>query len=171
MLGYNDDLLLNAIAGVLEHMDECMAIFAPNANSYRRLQPNMFVPMHASWGWDNRTVAVRVPASGEEDKRIEHRLSGADVNPYLTVSVLLASILDGIENNLVPPAPIDGDATQLDLPTLPSSWDSALHAFSASEFMQNSFGEELCKVYLANKKHEQERFSAQVSPLEYQWYR
>lgn len=171
MLGYNDDLLLNAIAGVLEHMDECMAIFAPNANSYRRLQPNMFVPMHASWGWDNRTVAVRVPASGEEDKRIEHRLSGADVNPYLTVSVLLASILDGIENNLVPPAPIDGDATQLDLPTLPSSWDSALHTFSESEFMQNSFGEELCKVYLANKKHEQERFSAQVSPLEYQWYR
>lgn len=171
VFGYNEDLLFNAIAGVLEHMDACIAIFAPNANSYRRLQPNMFVPIHASWGWDNRTVAVRVPASGTEDKRIEHRLSGADVNPYLAVSVLLASILDGIENKLTPPAPIEGDASLLDLSPLPNSWDSALQVFSASEFMQNSFGEEFCKIYLANKKHEQERFSAQVSPLEYQWYR
>lgn len=171
VLGSNEKLLLNAIAGVLEHMDECMAVFAPNANSYRRLQPNMFVPLHASWGWDNRTVAVRVPASGVEDKRIEHRLSGADVNPYLIVAVLLASIIDGIENNRTPPAPIEGDASLLELPSLPNSWDSALQAFSESKFLRSSFGEEFCKVYLANKMHEQERFSAQVSPLEYQWYR
>ncbi|KFA98019.1 glutamine synthetase family protein [Vibrio sp. ER1A] len=171
VFGENEELLLNAIAGVLAHLEDSMAIFAPNANSYRRLQPNMFVPLHATWGWDNRTVAVRIPASGTEDKRIEHRLSGADVNPYLTVAVLLASIIDGIENKLTPPAPIEGDATLLELPMLPISWDMSLHEFENSQFMKSSFGEEFCKVYLANKKHEQARFSAQVSPLEYQWYK
>lgn len=171
VFGENEQLLLNAIAGVLAHLEDSMAIFAPNANSYRRLQPNMFVPLHATWGWDNRTVAVRVPASGIADKRIEHRLSGADVNPYLTVAVLLASILDGLENELTPPAPIEGDASLLELPMLPISWDMSLHEFENSQFMKNSFGEEFCKVYLANKKHEQARFSAQVSPLEYKWYK
>lgn len=171
VFGEDESVLLNAIAGVLAHLEDSMAIFAPNANSYRRLQPNMFVPLHATWGWDNRTVAVRVPASGQSDKRIEHRLSGADVNPYLTVAVLLASILDGIENKLTPPEPIEGDATLLELPMLPISWDMSLHEFANSQFMKRSFGEEFCKVYLANKKHEQARFSAQVSPLEYQWYK
>ncbi|WP_315973194.1 glutamine synthetase family protein [Vibrio rarus] len=171
IFGDNEDVLLNAIAGVLAHLEDSMAIFAPNANSYRRLQPNMFVPLHATWGWDNRTVAVRVPASGKADKRIEHRLSGADVNPYLTVAVLLASILDGIDNKLIPPAPIEGDASLLELPMLPISWDMSLHEFAHSQFMQRSFGDEFCKVYLANKQHEQARFSAQVSPLEYQWYK
>jgi glutamine synthetase len=171
IFGEDESILLNAIAGVLAHLEDSMAIFAPNANSYRRLQPNMFVPLHATWGWDNRTVAVRVPASGQSDKRIEHRLSGADVNPYLTVAVLLASILDGIENKLTPPEPIEGDASLLELPMLPISWDMSLHEFANSQFMKRSFGEEFCKVYLANKKHEQARFSAQVSPLEYQWYK
>lgn len=171
VFGEDESILLNAIAGVLAHLEDSMAIFAPNANSYRRLQPNMFVPLHATWGWDNRTVAVRVPASGQSDKRIEHRLSGADVNPYLTVAVLLASILDGIENKLTPPDPIEGDASLLELPMLPISWDMSLHEFANSQFMKRSFGEEFCKVYLANKKHEQARFSAQVSPLEYQWYK
>ncbi|NAX23588.1 glutamine synthetase [Vibrio sp. V39_P1S14PM300] len=170
VFGSDEKQLLHAVAGTLNHLEECMAVFAPNANSYRRLQPNMFVPLHATWGWDNRTVAVRIPASGESDKRIEHRLSGADVNPYLTVAVLLASILDGIKQQSQAPEPIDGDATLLDLPSLPISWDGALQAFAASEFLRKSLGEEFCKVYLAAKKHEQERFSAQVSPLEYQWY-
>ncbi len=171
IFGKDKNSLLHAVAGLLTHLDESMAIFAPNANSYRRLQPNMFVPLHATWGWDNRTVAVRVPASEKHDRRIEHRLSGADVNPYLTASIILVSILDGLEKQQLPPAPIEGDASLVELPHLPISWDAALHHFEQSSFLQQQFGEEFCKVYLANKKHEQERFSAQVSPLEYQWYK
>jgi len=167
----DQNTLLHAIAGILNHMDESMAVLAPNANSYRRLQPNMFVPLQTTWGWDNRTVAVRVPASESSNRRIEHRLSGADVNPYLTTAVILASILDGIERQQLPPAPIEGDATLVDAPSVPTSWAAALELFDQSSFFKEAFGEAFCKIYLANKQHEQEHFSAQVSPLEYQWYK
>lgn len=167
----DQNTLLHAIAGILNHMDESMAVLAPNANSYRRLQPNMFVPLQTTWGWDNRTVAVRVPASESSNRRIEHRLSGADVNPYLTTAVILASILDGIERQQLPPAPIEGDATLVDAPSVPTSWAAALELFDQSSFFKEVFGEAFCKIYLANKQHEQEHFSAQVSPLEYQWYK
>lgn len=165
------DNLLHAIAGILDHMDESMAILAPNANSYRRLQPNMFVPLHATWGWDNRTVAVRVPASESHNTRIEHRLAGADVNPYLTCAVILASIWQGLANKQLPPAPIEGDASLIDAPLMPTSWQAALSRFEQSAFFKSELGEAFCRIYLANKQHEQEHFSAQVSPLEYQWYK
>lgn len=167
----DQNTLLHAIAGILDHMDESMAVLAPNANSYRRLQPNMFVPLQMTWGWDNRTVAVRVPAGENSNRRIEHRLAGADVNPYLTTAVILASMLDGIEKQQLPPAPIEGDATLVDAPTVPTSWQAALELFDQSLFLKEQLGEQFCKIYLANKQHEQEHFSAQVSPLEYQWYK
>ena len=72
-----------AIAGLLATMADGMAIFAPNANSYRRMKPEAYVPMHATWGYNNRGVAVRVPVSGPDDRRLEHRVAGADANPYL----------------------------------------------------------------------------------------
>jgi glutamine synthetase len=81
-----------------------MLLFAPNLNSYRRFQRGTHAPLAPSWGYENRTVAVRVPADEAHATRIEHRVAGADANPYLVVAAILAGILHGIENDLEAPA-------------------------------------------------------------------
>ncbi|MGH6885685.1 MAG: glutamine synthetase family protein, partial [Geminicoccales bacterium] len=105
-----NDALKQAVAGLLDTMPDGMAIFAPNANSYRRLRPELYVPMNATWGYNNRGVAVRVPVSGAADRRLEHRVAGADANPYLVAAAMLAGMLHGVEGRLVPPAPLAGNA-------------------------------------------------------------
>ncbi|MFM2480639.1 glutamine synthetase family protein [Celerinatantimonas sp. YJH-8] len=163
-------LLKQAIAGLLAHLPDTMAILAPNANSYRRFQPDMFVPMKPCWGWDNRTVAVRIPAGSEENTRIEHRVAGADANPYLLCAALLASIESGIRQDLMPPDPVSGNAAELPGELLPNTWSQALQLFSESELLSQALGKDFCQVYAATKLAEMQRFDAQVSPLEYQWY-
>jgi glutamine synthetase len=90
------DTLRHAIGGLGEMMEECMAIFAPNANSYRRFAPNAFVASTPSWGENHRSVALRIPLSSDANKRLEHRVAGADSNPYLVVAAVLAGIHHGI---------------------------------------------------------------------------
>ncbi|MFG1489662.1 glutamine synthetase, partial [Oceanospirillum sp. HFRX-1_2] len=104
------DLLRHAIAGLMETMADSMLIFAPHLNSYRRFAAGAHAPTFASWGYENRTVALRVPESEPVARRIEHRVSGADANPYLVLASVLAGALYGIENKLQPPSPIEGDA-------------------------------------------------------------
>jgi glutamine synthetase len=130
-----NDTLKQAAAGLLETMGDGMAIFAPNANSYRRLRPELYVPMNATWGYNNRGVAVRVPVSGAVDRRIEHRVSGADANPYLVAAAVLAGMLHGIERRLVPPAPLVGNAytQRLTAPKLPGDGPTALTRFPARQ--------------------------------------
>ncbi|MHA2940430.1 glutamine synthetase family protein [Vibrio sp. RC27] len=165
------DLFSHAIAGILAYMPETMAVIAPNANSYRRFQPNMFVSMQPNWGWDNRTVALRVPSDSEENLRLEHRIAGADCNPYLVVSVILATMREGIEKSMTPPEPIAGNAYDLaEENPFPLSWPQALERFETSELLRRSLTSEFCHVYLENRKSEQLAFAAKVSPLEYQWY-
>ena len=89
--------LRRAIGGLQATIDEAMAIFAPNPNSYRRFTPGAFAPAGRSWGYDHREVALRVPASTEDNRRVEHRIAGADANPYLVLAVILAAALEGIE--------------------------------------------------------------------------
>ncbi len=105
-----NDLLKQAAAGLLETMADGMAVFAPNANSYRRMRPETYVPMHATWGYNNRGAAVRVPVSGAADRRVEHRVSGADANPYLVAAAVLAGMLHGIDRKLVRPAGARGQS-------------------------------------------------------------
>ncbi|MFT5131823.1 MAG: glutamine synthetase, partial [Gammaproteobacteria bacterium] len=88
----------HAIGGLQRSMADAMAIFAPNANSYRRLQPNSFVPLSPHWGYNHRGVALRIPVSDSRNMRIEHRVAGADANPYLVMAALLAGIHYGISN-------------------------------------------------------------------------
>jgi hypothetical protein len=98
------DTLRHAVGGLLATMPEAMAIFAPNANSYRRLRPGTYAPVKGLWGGDNRTVPLRIPGGGEESVRIEHRVAGADANPYLVVATVLAGIHHGIANSIAPRA-------------------------------------------------------------------
>lgn len=162
--------LKQAIAGVLELMPASMAIFAPNINSFRRFQPGLYVPMAPSWGYDNRSVAVRIPSGPNAARRIEHRVAGADANPYLMLATLLASIMHGLKNELTPPEAISGNAyEQLD-PTLTNSWHQALDLFADCEVLAEALGRGFHHVYHANRLAERDQTMQTVSPLEYDWY-
>ena len=167
-----NDALKHAAAGLLETMADGMAIFAPNANSYRRFRPEFYVPMNATWGYNNRGVAVRVPVSDPVDRRVEHRVAGADANPYLVAAVVLAGMLYGIERKLAPPPPLVGNAytQRLTAPRLPSDWASALVRFGASGFLREYFGERFVKLYELARRGEMQDFNSRITALDYAWY-
>ncbi|MCV6588755.1 MAG: glutamine synthetase family protein [Marinobacterium sp.] len=168
---YGSLMLQQAVAGLLDLLPESMALFAPNANSFRRFQPGSYVPMNRSWGVDNRTVAVRIPAGNPVARRLEHRVSGADANPYLLVAALLASIWHGINRQLQPPAPVvEGDACAEHPPCLPDGWGEALHCFADSQWLPEYLGADFCRIYYANRNGERLRFNQHISRLEYDWY-
>ncbi|MBM5812765.1 MAG: glutamine synthetase [Gammaproteobacteria bacterium] len=165
-------LLRQAAAGMLATMAEGMAVFAPNANSYRRLRPQAYVPLHATWGHNNRGVAVRVPVSDVANRRLEHRVAGADANPYLLAAVVLAGMLHGLERQLEPPAPFTGNAyTQVGAaPPLPTDWPTALARFGASAVLREYLGAKFVRLYETTRRGEMEDFAAQLTPLEFAWY-
>jgi glutamine synthetase len=164
------ETLHRAIAGLLELMPASMAICAPNLNSFRRFQPGLYVPMTPTWGFDNRSVALRIPSGDNAARRIEHRVAGADVNPYLLLAVLLAGIEHGIEKRLAPPAPVQGNAYEQFEPTLTNSWHEALGLLEASEPLKAALGEAFLHVFLANRRAERDLAMQTVSRLEYGWY-
>lgn len=163
-------LLHHAIAGCLNHMADSVAIFAPSYNAYRRFQKGSHAPTSPSWGYENRTVAVRVPAGNHAARRLEHRVSGADANPYLLFAVLLASMLDGIENELKPSKPISGDGYAQEKTPLPVYMQDALTAFSESDFIRSALGGELQRIFTLTKQQEIEEFRRRITALEYQSY-
>jgi glutamine synthetase len=163
-------LLHNAIGGCLLNMADSVAIFAPSFNGYRRFQPGAHAPTFPSWGYENRTVAVRVPAGSQTARRLEHRVAGADANPYLVFAVLLSAMLDGIEQNISPGDPITGDGYTQEKTTLPVYMPDAVKLFSESDFIRNSLGEELQRIFTLTKQQEMEEFRRRITLLEYQSY-
>jgi len=167
------ELLRHAVAGCLEVMVDCVAIFAPNINSYRRLVPGCFAPTSPTWGYENRTTALRIPAGEGHAMRVEHRVAGADANVYLTVAAMLAGALYGIENKLTPPADIVGDASDTELPAeqqLPCFWNDALPIFEQSTFIGDYLGQEFQALYAQSKHMEKAEFDSRVTLLEYDAY-
>jgi glutamine synthetase len=167
-----NDTLKQAAAGLIETMADGMAIFAPNANSYRRLRPELYVPMNATWGYNNRGVAVRVPVSGAADRRLEHRVAGADANPYLVAAAILAGMLYGIERKLAPPPPLFGNAymQRLAAPKLPGDWPTSLTRFGESAFLREYFGERFVTLYERTRRGEMQDFNSRLTALDYSWY-
>ena len=167
-----NDVLKQAAAGLLETMADAMAVFAPNANSYRRLRPEAYVPMNATWGYNNRGVAVRVPVSGATDRRLEHRVAGADANPYLVAAAVLAGMLHGIDRKLTAPAALEGNAytQRLSAPRLPGDWPTALTRFGASPFLREYFGERFVRLYELTRRGEMQDFNSRLTALDYAWY-
>ncbi|MBX6323663.1 MAG: glutamine synthetase, partial [Rhodospirillaceae bacterium] len=163
-------LLRHAVAGTMATMAESMAVFAPNANSYRRFRRNSYAPMAPAWGINNRSVALRVPAGPAAARHVEHRVAGADANPYLALAAVLAGMHHGIVSRLDPGPPVSGNAYARLAPSLPLDWARALDAFAASTLLKDYLGERFCEIYLAIKRAEAERFGAQVSELDYAWY-
>jgi glutamine synthetase len=165
--GKGSDLLRQAVAGCLDSMADSMLLFAPNLNSYRRFQRGTYAPLAPCWGYENRTVSVRIPADAPHATRIEHRVAGADGNPYLVVAAILAGMLHGLENKLQAPPPITGNAYELLEPSLPRYWPDALARFEKSGFIADNFGKVFRNVYSVLKQQEMDDFDCQVTPLEY----
>ncbi len=159
-----------ALGGLMATMREGMGIFAPNANSYRRFRLNSFVPNCPAWGVNNRSTALRIPAGDPSATRIEHRVAGADANPYLLVATVLAGMHYGIVNRLDPGPETKGNAYTQHKPSLPNVWIQAIELFENGRVIPDYLGREFCRVYCATKRAEYNEFNYHVSPLEYQWY-
>lgn len=166
-----DARIKHCIWGLQQTMAEAVLLMAPNANSYRRLQPLSYAPTNLSWGINNRTVALRIPAGSAASKRIEHRTAGADANPYLVAAGILAGILHGIQGQGDPGEPVQGNAYERKRSRqIPTNWGNALYAFEHAKILPDYLGADFCKLYAACRRAEYDRFEAKVSPLEIQWY-
>lgn len=171
-------LLSSAIAGLQATMAETMALLCPKVNSYRRFVPDFFVAMAPTWGVDNRTVALRIPNGSDAATRIEHRVAGADANPYLAMAALLAGALHGINNELLlGPQTTGNGATkgaakgaEKGAASLPLNWVDAYALLSNSSFAAKAFGADFLHVYLQVQEQEYNQFNRHVSSLEIDWY-
>lgn len=162
--------LAHAIGGLLRTMPEAIALFAPNVNSLRRFQPGAYVPLAPTWGYNNRTTALRVPAGPASSRRIEHRVAGADANTYLVVAALLAGLHYGIAAGIEPGPAIEGDAERHREPAFTRDPGRALSELAASDVLADYLGRRFLEVYVACKQAELEEFALQVTPLELDWY-
>lgn len=160
-----------AIGGLAATMADCQALFAPNPNSYRRLQPGVYAPLAPNWGYNHRNVSLRIPVSDARNLRVEHRVAGADANPYLVMAAILAGIHYGLVNQSEPgPYIEEGTFLEDEEITLARNCFQALDSFSASKILPEYFGEEFCKVFEAIRRDECEQFNALVSNIDYEWY-
>jgi len=166
-------LLRHAIGGMKALMAESMGFFAPGANSYRRFRANSYAPTAPTWGVNNRTVALRIPAGAAETRHIEHRVAGADANPYLAVAVMLAAVHHGITNAIDPGAPVTGDGYSAAAEAgvkLPTNWFDAVRLTEASTVLRDYLGDRFVDMYTCVKRVEQDRYFAEVPGLDYDWY-
>jgi glutamine synthetase len=164
------ELLRHAIGGLQAVMPESMALFAPSQNSYRRFQPDMFAPVNRSWAVNNRSVGMRIPAGPDISRRVEHRVAGADANPYLALAAVLAGVHHGLLKKLDPGAPARGNVTKEPDPELPFGIDEALAKLAKAEVLPAYFGEETLELYRETKRIETERLRRIIPPAEYDWY-
>jgi glutamine synthetase len=153
------------LAGLLAGMRELSLLYAPHVNSYKRYQSGSFAPTAIAWGHDNRTCSMRVVGHGE-GLRIESRLPGADVNPYLVLSAMIAAGLRGIERELPLEEPCEGNAYASDKPHVPTTLRAARELFAASQLARDAFGAEVVEHYLNNADVELTAFEAAVTDWE-----
>ena len=165
-----NELLLHAIGGLKAAMAESMLIFAPNANSYRRFRRNSYAPVSASWGINNRTVSLRIPAGAANACHIEHRPSGADANPYLVMAAILAGMHYGIIEKADPGNPVVGNAYEKRAKYIPGNWFDAIDAFWRASILKEYFGKPFVDTYCTVKEVEADRFYAEPTLRDFEWY-
>jgi len=161
--------LRHAIGGLQAAMPESMALLAPNLNSYRRFQPDMFAPVNRRWGVNNRSAGVRVPAGPSEARRIEHRVAGADANPYLALAAVLAGVHHGLERRIDPGPPAVGNVSREPDLSLPLSIDDSLSRLEKAAILPDYFGDETLSLYRETKRIEAQRMRRIIAPVEYEW--
>ena len=164
--------LLHALGGLAATMGESMLVFAPHANSWRRFVSQSYAPVAPTWGVNNRSVALRVPAGPVAARRIEHRPSGVDANPYLVAATVLAGIAKGLDEKLDPGPETTGNGYDSGdgAPAMPGDWLSAIRAAEGSAFLKAALGEEMHRTFTAIKRAEYLRVARTVSELDYHLY-
>ncbi len=163
-------LLRQSVGGMLKSLLDSLLLFCPNANSYRRFQANSYAPLAPTWGVDNRTVSLRVPGGPANSRHIEHRICGADANPYLAAAAILAGIHRGIRENIDPGNPIEGNGYAQAKELLPTDWLTSLCALERSSWARDAFGTAFLGVYLAVKRAEYRQFMSEVGEQDWRWY-
>ncbi|MBO6639231.1 MAG: glutamine synthetase [Roseitalea sp.] len=160
-----------AIADLIRTMPQALSLFINSWNGFRRIQPGSYAPTRAVWAHNNRSVALRIPASNDENRRIEHRIAGADANPYILLCAVLQAMMDGLDKMETPPPPIEGNAYDTTFgEQLPDDMDEALQLTSAGAFCERALGPELARIYRDLKRAEILAFRAEITPLERSTY-
>ncbi len=165
VFGADEALFERFVAGQLACLAELTLFFAPQVNSYKRFVPGSFAPTAVRWGRDNRTCAMRVVGHGPS-LRVENRVAGGDVNPYLALAAMIAAGLHGIDEGLEPGPAFEGNAYTADKPHVPSTLREARDLFAGSAIAREAFGEEVVAHYLNNARVELEAFEAAVTDWE-----
>lgn len=153
------------IAGLQKYLPATMSLYAPNVNSYRRVTRYYASPINTHWGYDNRTVGLRVPLAPAKSTRVENRVPGSDTNPYLAIAASLAAGYLGMEEKLEPTRPLDSSAHERAI-TLPRDLHTALKLMRRSRPLRRMLGEEFVRVYVAIKELEYETFFQVISSWE-----
>jgi glutamine synthetase len=153
------------LAGLIAHAAELSILWAPNINSYKRYAIGSFAPTALVWGHDNRTCAFRALGHGRS-LRVENRLPGGDVNPYLALAGMIAAGLDGIEHELPAQPPQNGNAYLGDLPRVPKTLAAATALWNASAFIHDTFGEEVVSHFAHMAQTEIDTFNAAITDWE-----
>lgn len=165
-----EDRLKDALGGLLETMPAATPFFAPNANSYRRFDANWFAPVVKNWGENNRRLSLRLPMSDRANRRIEHRVSGADASPHLVLAAILAGIHHGLTNKPDPGKPL-GEFDLVDFKdVLPSRWKIALNTLRDDTILASYLGKQFIDLYLRVRESEEEEFNAAITQADYDQY-
>jgi glutamine synthetase len=160
------DTFRHYLGGMREHIRELALFIAPSINSYKRYAAESWAPTSVSWGRDNRTCGFRIVGHGQS-RRVECRIPGADVNPYLACAALVAAGLDGIENKTDPGPELKGNAYEAaEAEPFPSTLQEALGLWEGSDFAKRAFGESVHKHYLNYGRYEQKEFNQVVTDYE-----
>jgi gamma-glutamylputrescine synthase len=167
--GRNSPLMRRVLAGMLYLMPASMALLAPNVNAFRRFQPGMYVPTQANWGYNNRTVALRIPCSDAANHRVEYRVAGADANPYLALAAVLAGVVRGLEHPLPLPQQVTDNGGLSSGAALPLRQSEALRAFAENPDLPSLLGRRFCHVFHACKQAELQHFERMVTQTEIDW--
>ncbi len=163
--------ILQALGGLRATMGESMLVFAPHANSWRRFASQSYAPVSPSWGVNNRSVALRIPAGDIKARRIEHRPAGVDANPYLVAATVLAGIRHGLAHRVDPGPETTGNGYEGadDLP-MPADWREAIRAAQGSAFLKDALGPEMHRTFCAIKAAEQARVARTIADVDYDLY-
>ena len=161
------DELRRFTAGVLAHAPALMALLNPTINAYRRIVPDSLAPINISWGWDNRTSFVRIPAERGRATRVEIRIGDGSANPYLAIAATLFAGLRGLREELPLPEPVSGDAYRQEAGgAVPTTLEAALDALEADDHLREAIGDAIVTPFVAMKRFEIERHREWVSDWE-----
>lgn len=164
--------ILHALGGLRATMGESMLVFAPHANSWRRFASQSYAPVSPTWGVNNRSVALRIPAGDIKARRIEHRPAGVDANPYLVAATVLAGVRHGMKHKIDPGPETKGNGYEggQDAPPIPVDWRMAIDAATRSEFLREALGADMHRTFTAIKAAEYARVMRTVSDVDYDLY-